>query len=332
MAEELSRLEAVELREIWDTEAQHFTPWLAEEENLTLLGETLGMKELEIEGTEINVGDFRADILCKNEDGSRVLIENQLEETDHSHLGQILTYAAGLDVQTVIWIAKTFKDEHRAALDRLNEIAADKGFRFFGVEIRVWQIEDSARAPQFDVVSSPNNWSRTVSQDTQNEMSKNLSETQLQQEKYWTKLRDYMSQSTNQFKFPKPQAAHYLQFNIGRSDFGIRTWQRRKNDEIGVSIYITGQNAKAYFHLLMEQREELENEFGDQLEWSEEPERNERRIDLQKNDTDPTDESDWNNQHEWLAEKLHLFDKVFRPRIKALNASDWEPPEDVDDE
>ena len=166
MCQDLKQLTPVDLSEVWETESQHFTPWLAKEENLTLLGETLGM-ELEFEAQEINVGGFRADLRCKNTvDGSWVLIENQLEATDHRHVGQLFTYAAGLDAHTVIWIAKTFRQEYRAMLDWQNRIT-DERYRFFGVEVKVWQIEDSARAVQFEVVSSPNDWSRGVSQDTQ---------------------------------------------------------------------------------------------------------------------------------------------------------------------
>ena len=166
MCQNLKQLTPVDLNEVWETEPHHFTPWLAQEENLTLLGKTLGM-ELELEAQEMNVGDFRADLLCKNtEDDSWVLIENQLEQTDHKHVGQLLTYAAGLDASTVIWIAKTFRSEHCAMLDWQNRIT-DERYRFFGVEMKVWQIEDSARAVQFDVVSSPNNWTRGVSRDTQ---------------------------------------------------------------------------------------------------------------------------------------------------------------------
>ena len=139
---ELSKLKKVELREVWPTEDKNFTPWLAEEENLSLLGETLGL-ELELEAQEINVGDFRADILCKNEDDSWVVIENQFEKTDHDHLGKILTYAAGLDARTVVWIAEEFREEHRAALDRLNE-TTDERFHYFGIEIKAWKIGDSA--------------------------------------------------------------------------------------------------------------------------------------------------------------------------------------------
>jgi len=130
----LGRLEAVDLRNIWTSEAGEFTPWLAEENNLALLGETIGI-ELELEAQEKNVGPFRADILCKDTaNGHWVLIENQLERTDHTHLGQLMTYAAGLKAVTIVWIAHHFTEEHRAALDWLNEITDDR-FNFFGLEI-----------------------------------------------------------------------------------------------------------------------------------------------------------------------------------------------------
>lgn len=117
MASQLGRLEKVELREVWKTEASDFTPWLAQEQNIELLGETIGI-DLEVEAQEKNVGPFRADILCKDTlTDNWVLIENQLERTDHTHLGQLLTYAAGLNAVTIVWIAERFTDEHRATLD-----------------------------------------------------------------------------------------------------------------------------------------------------------------------------------------------------------------------
>lgn len=114
----LSKISKVELRDCWSNEATDFTPWLAEEENLALLADTLGMNELEVKGREEHVGPFRADILCVESGSDRlVLIENQLEKTNHNHLGQILTYAAGLNAVTIIWIAESFTEEHRAAID-----------------------------------------------------------------------------------------------------------------------------------------------------------------------------------------------------------------------
>ena len=132
----LGRLEQVELRSIWANEAGDFTPWLAQEENLRLLGDTIGI-ELELEEQEKDVGPFSADILCKDTiGGSWVLIENQLERTDHTHLGQLITYAAGLQAVTIVWIASRLTEEHRAALDWLNDIT-DSKFQFFGLEIEV---------------------------------------------------------------------------------------------------------------------------------------------------------------------------------------------------
>ena len=249
MQEELSRLEPVELREIWPNEAADFTPWLAEEENLALLGETLGM-DLELEGQELNVGDFHADILCRNAvDDSRVIIENQLERTDHNHLGQILTYAAGLDAHTVIWIAKEFRDEHRAALDRQNEIT-DERFQYFGIEVKAWQIGDSARAPQFDLVVKPNDWNRTVSKETQRAVSEDLSEGQLQRIKFWTELRDYMSENDSQLQFPTPKQYSFLAFGTGRTGFTFYGTISTQKKAIEVSLYVSGENATATLSLV----------------------------------------------------------------------------------
>ena len=147
MTDELGRLHRVDLRDIWATEAQDFTPWLAQEENLKVLADTLNM-ELELEAQEKNVGPFRADILCKNtDDDSWVLIENQMGRTDTIHLGQLLTYAAGLQAVTIVWVAANFTEEHRAALDWLNDIT-DENFRFFGLEVELWRIGESPAAPK----------------------------------------------------------------------------------------------------------------------------------------------------------------------------------------
>jgi hypothetical protein len=159
--EPLGRLRKVAIRDIWEHEQQDFTPWLAREANIKLLGETLGL-DLEVEAQEKNVGPFRADILCKDttEKDRWVLIENQLEKTDHCHLGQLLTYASGLQAVTIVWIADRFTEEHRATLDWLNEITDDR-FNFFGLEIELWKIGDSQIAPKFNVVSK--HWERSSS-------------------------------------------------------------------------------------------------------------------------------------------------------------------------
>ncbi len=141
----------MELRKAWDRESEDFTPWLAKPENIELLGEELGL-DLEVEAQEKNVGPFRADILCKDTaNGDWVLIENQLEKTDHTHLGQLLTYAAGLQAVTIVWVAERFCDEHRAALDWLNELTPKNSVLRWKSNLR---IGNRGRA-EFNIVRSP---------------------------------------------------------------------------------------------------------------------------------------------------------------------------------
>lgn len=164
----LSRLKIVDLREAWAHEAHNFTPWLAG--NLDQLSEAIGIP-LELEGTEVSVETFSADILARNTmDDSLVLVENQLEGSDHTHLGQLMTYLAGLEAQTIIWVAKDFREPHLAALGWLND-HTDERFAFFAVQIKVAKISDSPMAPIFDVLARPNNWERAVHAKTSNRVS-----------------------------------------------------------------------------------------------------------------------------------------------------------------
>ena len=320
----LKTLTPVDLNKVWETEPQHFTPWLAQEENLTLLGETLGI-DLELEAQEINIGSFRADLLCKNTvDGSWVLIENQLAPTDHTHVGQLLTYAAGLNASTVIWIAQTFRSEHYAMLDWLNRIT-DERYRFFGIEVKVWRIEDSARAVQFEVISSPNDWSRGVNRDTRRAANQELSETDKSHLRFWTGLHEYMEDKGSSFNCPAPRPWRYIVFSIGRTGFSIETHLVPNQNEISIRLCIDYDNVEAYFYLLQEQQEVIEKAFGETLEWNELPGNKRSRISLTKVDTDPSDENDWPHQYEWFTTQLEVFDAVFRERIRGLDPADWIP-------
>lgn len=153
------RLVDLPLRDAWRHEALQFTPWLAQ--NIDHLADAIGIP-LELTDTEVAVETFSADILARNPmDGSIVLIENQLETTDHTHLGQIMTYLAGLEAQTVIWIAPAFREPHLSAIRWLNAHTAD-GFSFFAVRARVVRIGDSPFAPIFEIVEKPNDWDRRL--------------------------------------------------------------------------------------------------------------------------------------------------------------------------
>ena len=328
MGQNLKQLTPVDLNKVWKTEPQHFTPWLAKEENLTRLGETLGI-DLELEAQEINIGGFRADLLCKNTVGdSWVLIENQLAPTDHTHVGQLLTYAAGLDASTVIWIAQTFRIEHCAMVDWLNRIT-DERYCFFGIEVKVWQIEDSARAVQFDVVSSPNDWSRGVSRDTRRAANRELSETDKSHLRFWTGLQEYMEDKRSSLNCPAPGPWRYIVFSIGRAGFSIETHLAPTRNQISIRLCIDYDNVEEYFYLLQEHQAAIEKAFGEPLEWNELPGNKRSRISLTKVNTDPLDENDWPHQYEWFTIQLEVFDTVFRERIRELDAADWIPEEDA---
>ena len=315
----LGRLDRVELRDIWASEATDFTPWLAREENLAILSDTLGI-DLELEAQERAVGPFRADILCKDIiSNAWVLIENQLERTDHNHLGQLLTYASGLNAVTIVWIAARFTEEHRSTLDWLNKIT-DESFCFFGLEVELWRIGDSPAAPKFNIISKPNNWSRSVAQAARAIDETELSETRRTQLAYWTSFQAVLNQIGGPVwgnRIPQPRS--FMSYRIGRSGFTVTAATNSREQWVRAEIYISGEFAKEFFHQLRAQRQAIENELGYPLEWEELPERRDSRIAVYLNDVDPSDEADWSRQHQWLADKLNEMHRVFSARIRALD-------------
>lgn len=322
----LGRLEKVDLRDAWNSEAGDFTPWLAEPENLKLLGQAIDI-ELELEAQEKFVGPFRADILCKDmSSGQWVLIENQLERTDHTHLGQLLTYAAGLKAVTIVWIAERFTDEHRAALDWLNTIT-DESINFFGLEIELWRIADSLMAPKFNVVSKPNDWSKTVSEGTKRLETSEQSKTKQLQLDYWTDLKSLLQQYSSSVHIGTPQPQHWMYFAIGRGDFLLTAFANTREKRIGVGLVLLGSDSKAHYHLLQQDRTAIENDIGMHLDWRENPSKIESHLYIHARDMDPTIREHWPEQHKWMREKLEILKEVFAPRIKRLNASEYKPEE-----
>ena len=325
----LGKLEKVELRDIWISESTDFTPWLAREDNLAILSETLGL-ELELEAQEKAVGPFRADILCKDIGTSAwVLIENQLEKTDHSHLGQLLTYASGLEAVTIVWIASRFTDEHRSTLDWLNRIT-DETFRFFGVEVELWRIGGSPAAPRFNIVSKPNNWNKLVTQAARAIDEGELTGTKSLQLAYWGAFgTTLMAKGGPLARERKPQPQSWMTYSIGRSGFGINASMARPKRQVRAEIYISCPHAKAFYHLLHDQKVDIENELGYAVVWEELPEGRDTRISIALNNTNPENQADWPRQHEWLVVRMSEFYKVFGNRVKALNANDWQPEIDI---
>ena len=311
----LAHLEPVDLRQIWESEPGDFTPWLAKEGNLDLLGKAIDI-ELELEAQEKGVGPFRADILCKDTaTNDWVVIENQLECTDHNHLGQLLTYSAGLGAAAVVWIAKKFTDEHRAVLDWLNEIAGDR-VACFGVEIELWRIAGSPTAPKFNVVCRPN----VTSAAARKEAGGGLSSTQRLQQEYWSGLRDVLLQRKSAVRSRKPSPRKWATFSIGRAGFWMYAGIDRRENRIGAGVEWEGANAVAILQLLEKDKAAIEGEIGSALGWKGGDPNNTRRwVGVWKEGADPTNRTDWPAQHSWLAEKLGALHRAFAPRIQVID-------------
>lgn len=320
MAANLGRLLPVDPREIWPTEDSDFTPWLAQPENLELLGEAIGV-ELEHEATEKNVGPFRADILCKDAaTGHWVLIENQLGRTDHIHLGQLLTYAAGLEAATIVWIARPFTQEHQAALTWLNQIT-DERFNFFGLEVEVWRIGESPPASKLNVVVKPNDWTRTISE----VLTRTVSPTKQMYEEYWQEFRKFLELRNSIIKPRKPLPQQWTEFSVGRSYCNLIAAFSVHGQQLRVHLALLGPDAKAFFHLLSRQRPVIDAALGEPPEWREMPDKIESQIGWKWQNVDPLDRADWARQHQLLAERLETLSNVFRPRVKELDPDDWKP-------
>jgi hypothetical protein len=316
----LGRLKKVDLRTYWKREDTHFTPWMAEEENIGFLGDTIGM-ELEVQEQEANVGPFRADILCRNTaDNTLVLIENQLERTDHTHLGQLMTYAAGLDAVTLIWVVERFREEHRAALDWLNRIT-DDGFYFFGLEVELWQIGNSAAAPKFNLVAKPNDWTKTVREAVQSH-GKALTPGQQLQIDYWTSFAKFITDGDTNIRPPKPAPWNWMRYGVGRS--GTQLMAVFNQTEVCVQLETENRDHPNWFHLLKQDQATIQTELGFELDWDEKAGNKWSciRVRLQGDTRDP---DQWPEIHVWMQDKIETMKRVFKPRVKALDDSDWNP-------
>lgn len=274
MSIDLGNLKKIDPRDKWPNESSNFTPWLAD--YLDDLGNTLGL-ELEFENTEVAVGPYLADILAKDSGTNKyVVIENQLEKTNHDHLGKCITYASVLDASAMIWIATDFTDEHKKALDWLNDHTSDD-ISFYGVTLELWQIDDSKPAVRFNVTSKP---AGIVRQTTVTKRLEELTETKKLQLDFWTKFREKLLETR---KVPSVQSArpqYWYDVSLGRSGVNLSNTANTYDNKIGVRAYISNRVADAVLPQLMDMRDNIEKEIGAQLEWNPNPENRDKIIRL----------------------------------------------------
>jgi hypothetical protein len=302
----------VAIRDVWPSESQDFTPWLAE--NLEKLGEVLGL-DLEMIEREASVGNFSLDILAKDlSTGHNAIIENQFGDTDHDHLGKMLTYAAGFDAATIIWISENVRDEHRQTIEWLNQ-RTDTATQFFAIEIEVIKIDDSKPAYNFKPVVFPNEWLKTRKRSS-SEKSSTKGEAyreyfqimidELRNKHSFTEAR--IAQPQNWYNFPSGVAG--LTYSTSFAQGG------RIRAELYIDVGDLDRNKKL-FDWLAEQKQVIETEFGEPLSWERMEERRASRVAVYREGSIEDNEETLREIQAWTVQKLLTFKKVFSQRLKS---------------
>ena len=249
----IGKLEEVDIRELWKHEQYDFSEWLAKKENIENLNEILGLTLVDI-SKETYVGSYRCDLFARDEaTGTKVIIENQLEISNHDHLGKIITYASGLDAKVVVWIVTKAREEHRSAIEWLNN-NTNNNVNFFLIEIHAYKIGNSDKAPMFKVVEQPNDFIKNNKSSSNNE---SMNKSQSQRIEFWSQFNDVVVERGKPFNTRKPTTDHWYNIAIGTSEAHIDITLVNKDSLIGVELYIT--NNKELFDKLYEKKENIEN-------------------------------------------------------------------------
>jgi hypothetical protein len=315
----LSRLETMDPRDVWSDEARDFTPWLME--NAQYLGEVLGI-DVEFEAREHPVGAFSLDIFGRDITNECVLIvENQLADTDHKHLGQLLTYAAGTDAATIVWVAPRFRDEHRQALEFLNNKVGDEA-RFFGVEVSVVRIGDSPPAPMFNLIAKPSEWrSQVAAAQTNSE----LSEKRELYRSFWTKYLDAVhARHPSATNVRSASTRNWTHINYLRKGINISLAFLSKSQvicEVYIDLFDAEKNS-AVLNALQEHRDEVEKAVGETLQWDDVPLKRACRIRAITNG-DIFDEDGHQALIEWMMDHQLKIKAAIKPLIEQLSDDYW---------
>ena len=309
MVQTLGKLkEITNLREVWPHEALDFTPWLAEEENLEMLSDAVGL-EISLDETESAVGEFSVDILATETGTERkIVIENQLEDTNHDHLGKLITYASGKGADIVIWVVKHAREEHRAAIEWLNN-HTDENVSFFLCEVKLYQIGNSEPAVKFEVIEKPNDWVKEIKR------SATVTSTQQFRLEYWNEFNEYafaIDKFAKEFNKRKPSTDHWMSLYIGSSACHIAILQQIKRQQVEIEIYINDD--KELYHELLNNKESIEAESGLHFDWRELPEKKASRIIIgHKADFDNSEQR--KEQFAWIVETCLKMKKAFKKYI-----------------
>lgn len=301
---ELGKMKRIhDLRTVWPHEANDFTKWLAEYANLEELGNAVGI-DIDLEERESSVGSFSVDLFAtESGSGRKIIIENQLEDTNHDHLGKLITYASGKGAEVVIWIVKRARDEHRQAIEWLNQ-HTDSNIGFFLVEIELWQINDSLLAPKFNVVEKPNDWAKTM------KSIEGMSETDRLKLEFWQAFNDQMGSNPEflrEFNLRKPQPCHWYDLSLGTSSYYISLNINTQKKKIDAGLYIPSE--KEVFHRLEEHADAFKEAIGKDVEFRDAGKSS--RI-LLYHSINVKDRAKWAEAADWLYEMALKFKKTVK--------------------
>ena len=257
----LGKLTEVNVRDLWKHEQYDFSAWLAKEENITELGDVIGLNLVDV-NTEFYVGSYRCDLVAKDETtGIKVIIENQLEATNHDHLGKIITYASGLDAKVVVWVVKEAREEHRSAIEWLNNNTLSD-IAFFLIEIHAYKIGDSLPAAKFEMVEKPNDFIKNTKGSNSNG---ELNKSQAERLEFWEQFNTVVLEKGKPFSIRKASTDHWYDVALGITAAHIGITLVNKEHIIGVEVYINDD--KALFDSLFEKKAEIEEQTGIAFCW-----------------------------------------------------------------
>ena len=269
---EIGKLKEVELRNLWKHEQYDFSEWLSQNENIELLNDILGLTLTDI-SKEVYVGSYRCDLVAVDESsGIKVIIENQLESSNHEHLGKIITYASGLDAQVVVWIVKNAKEEHRIAIEWLNN-NTNSDINFFLIELHAYKIGDSLPAPYFEIIEKPNDFIKNNKVNgNKNELNKSQSERLI----FWNRFNEILIDKGKPFNVRKATTDHWYDVAIGSSSSHISIELINKEKHVRIGLYMVDD--KEYFDKLFANKDTIETQLGIKLEWQRECSGNVSRV------------------------------------------------------
>lgn len=257
----LGKLTEVNIRELWRHEQYDFSEWLSKDENLEMLSDEIGLTLTDV-SKEVFVGSYRCDLVAKDETtGIKVIIENQLEATNHDHLGKLITYASGLDANVIIWIVKEAREEHRSAIEWLNNNTT-KDISFFLMEIHAYKIEDSVPAPKFVIIEKPNDFVKTANVSINN---RELSKSQAERLTFWNRFNEVLISKNKPFNVRKATTDHWYDVALGTSEAHISITLVNKINSIGIEVYINDN--KELFDKLYSEAEAIQDELNFTMDW-----------------------------------------------------------------